>query len=463
MAVNEKARTEHIAKLLGEVGIAKETMRVPLKGRQELLPVIRVSLDSTVLNPKSHRIRSQLESIPVERKELEIDPDSDISQELIRNLLRATPGFDLLKQNLKDEGQKDPGIITREGRLINANTRAVALRDLGIEYIEVAVLPAATTIGEILDLELELQVAQDFRQDYSFTNELLFVDDLVSERGLNEEAIAVRLRWATPTKATSLKTGTQKVKRYIRHLALIREIQAMSGGAVPLTDFDDAEQALHEFDTAYESIRGRSPEKAERLKNARTLGLLVDLGYERQRAVDSDWVEQYFSEAIDESDLLRVAWEGFKRNGPSAESSDEDLGLEGFEDASQVMGANGSQDPSIHSFVADLSKRLSRTAGSDQVALPHPDGEKTVDRESLRTAINEAMRFASEDAKTAAKAGDALQLPSHHVKEAAKSLTKAAQSFRAVSSRNTFDRVAFIEAVAMARRAMDALHVTIEE
>lgn len=463
MAVNEKARTEHIAKLLSEVGAVKETMRVPLKGRIELLPVIRLSLDSTVLNPKSHRIRSQLESIPEKRKPLEIDPDSDISQELIRDLLRATPGFDRLKQNLKDEGQKDPGIITREGRLINANTRAVALRDLGIEYIEVAVLPAAITIGEILDLELELQMAQDFRQDYSFTNELLFVDDLVSERGLNEEAIAVRLRWATPTKVASLRTGTQKVKRYIKHLALIREIQAMSGGAVPLTDFDDAEQALHEFDTAYEAIRGRSPEKAERLKNARTLGLLVDLGYERQRAVDSDWVEQYFSEAIDENDLLRVTWEGFQHNGPSAESSDEDLGLEGFEDASQNAGANGSQGASIHSFVAELSKRLSRTVGSDQVALPHPDGEKIVDRESLRTAINEAMRFASEDAKAAAKAGDALQLPAHHAKEAAKSLTKAAQSFRAVSNRRNFDRVAFNEAVAMTDRAMNALHVTIKE
>lgn len=463
MAVNEKARTEHIAKILSDAGAIKETMRVPLKGRQELLPVIRISLDSTVLNPKSHRIRSQLESIPIKRKPLEIDPDSDISQELIRDLLRATPGFDRLKQNLKDEGQKEPGIITREGRLINANTRAVALHDLGIEYIEVAVLPAATTIGEILDLELELQMAQDFRQEYSFTNELLFVDDLVSERGLNEETIAVRLRWATPTKAASLKTGTQKVKRYIRHLALIREIQMMSGGAVPLTDFDDAEQALLEFDTAYENIRGRSPEKAERLKNARTLGLLVNLGYEKQRVVDSDWVEQYFFEAIVESDLLRVAFEGFQRNGPSAESSDEDLGLEGFEDASQVVGANGSQGTSIHSFVADLSKILSRTAGSDQVALPHSDGEMTVDRESLRVAINEAMRFASEDAKAAAKAGDALQLPAHHMKEAAKSLTKAAQSFKAVSDRKNFDMAAFTDAVEMACRAMEALHVTIKE
>lgn len=463
MAVNEQARSEHIAKLLDETGVASESKRVPLKGRQELLPVIRISLDSTVLNPKSHRIRSQLESIQEVREALELDSDSDTSQEFIRNLLRATPGFERLKQNLHDEGQKEPGIITREGRLINANTRAVALGDLGVEYIEVAVLPAATTIGEILDLELELQVAQDFRQDYSFTNELLFVDDLVSERGLDEEAVAVRLRWATPTKAASLRTGTQKVKRYIRHLALIREIQLMSGGAVPLTDFDDAEQALQEFDNAYESTRGRSPEKAERLKNARTLGLLVDLGYERQRAVDSDWVENYFAEAIDESELLRTAWEGFQLNGSSAEPSGEDLGLDGFEDASQAVGADGSPGALIHSFVADLSRRLSRTAGREHVDLNYPDGEKAVDRESLRTAINEAMRSASEDAKAVAKAGDALQLPAHHAKEAAKSLAKAAQSFRTVSKRSTFDREAFAEAIAEARRAMDALQITLEE
>ena len=463
MAVNEEARSELIAKLLDEHGLGSESIRVSLKGKQEFLPVIRININSTVLNSTSHRIRSQLESIPEAQAALDQNSDSDVSQDFIRKLLRATPGFEELKQNLSDEGQKAPGIITREGRLINANTRAVALGDLGVEYIDAAVLPAATTIAEILDLELDLQVAQDFRQNYSFTNELLFVDDLVSGSGLDENAVAIRLRWTTPTKATTSRTGPEKVQRYIRHLALIREIQGMSDGAIPLTDFDDAAQALAEYDKTYESIRVGSPEKAERLKTARTLGLLVDLGYERLRTVDSDWVENYFSEAIVESDLLAEVWEGFQIIGLAADANQDDLGLGVFGGASSTLGADEGESARIHSFVADLASSFSRAAGKDLVPLNMPEGERLVEREILRTTINEAMRSASDDAKAAAKAGDALELPSHLVKEAARSLQKAAKKYREIRKRESFDKQSFEAAVAEAERAMDALHITLKE
>ena len=463
MAVNEKARSELIAKLVEEREPESESIRVTLKGQTQLIPVIRISINSTVLNSRSHRIRSQLESIPEAQAALEQDSDSDVSQDFIKNLLRATDGFEFLKQNLSDEGQKKPGIVTREGRLINANTRAVALGDLGFEYMDVAVLPAATTIAEILDLELELQVAQDFRQDYSFTNELLFVDDLVVGSGLDEGAVAVRLRWTTTTKTTTLKSGTEKVRRYIRHLALIREIQGMSAGAIPLTDFDDAGQALAEFDKAYESIRSKSPEKAARLKNARTLGLLVDLGYERLRTVDSDWVENYFSEAIVESDLLAEAWEGFQMSRLAADADQDDLGLDVFGGISSTFGAGDGESARIHSFVADLASSLSLAAGNDFVPLNMPEGERQVEREILRTTINEAMRSASDDAKAAARAGDALELPSHLVKEAARSLQKAAKKYTEIRKRESFDKQSFEEAVAEAQRAMDALHITLKE
>lgn len=156
MAANEQTRKQMIEKALEALPPDRETLRVPWRGKTERMPVVRIRLDSTVLNPRSHRIKSQLQSDRVARNAIAEDPGGDKAQDAIRELLRATPGFEALMRDLEHRDQRDAGIVTREGRLINANTRAVALDDLGREHIEAAVLPADATIGEIYDLELDL-------------------------------------------------------------------------------------------------------------------------------------------------------------------------------------------------------------------------------------------------------------------------------------------------------------------
>jgi hypothetical protein len=457
MPLTEDVRKETVEKALESLPPESETWRVPWRGKMEKMPVIRIALDSVVLNPTSHRIKSQLESAPHARKAIAEDPDGEAAQEAIADLLRETTGFEDLKHNLAADEQREPGIVTRQGRLINGNTRAVALRALGAEHIDVAVLPADASLGEIYDLELDLQVAQDYRQDYSFTNELLFVDDLITEEGRNEEEVALRLRWASPTNKSSLKKGTEKVRRYVRHLALIREIQEISGNQVPLTDFDDAEQALQELDKAYESLRDKDPSAAQRLKEARTLGLLVNLGYSRQRVVDSDWVENYFEEAIVEdpvlSDVFDAVGDGFE-DEPGAEDGG------GFGDFEAPPEETEDQAP-VHSVVRLLVDRMSKSARDSKVKLPTPEGEKEFDREEVRESVEEAMRAAAEDAQRAAKAGNELRLPIHLASEAARQLTKARQAYEEIAGRDGFDLGKLRDEVEKATRALDALKLGI--
>lgn len=458
MAVSEEIRKEAIEKALESLPSEAETLRVPWRGQMERMPVIRIALDMVVLNPTSHRIKSQLESAPGVRKAIDEDPDEDAAQTAIADLLRETLGFDALKQNLDDEEQREPAIITRQGRLINGNTRAVALRDLGEEHMDVAVLPADASLGEIYDLELDLQVAQDYRQEYSFTNELLFVDDLITQQGRSEQEVALRLRWASPTKKSSVKKGIERVRRYVRHLSLIREIQEMSGEQVPLTDFDDAEQALQELDKAYEGIRDKDPPAAQRLKAARTLGLLVDLGYSRQRAVDAKWVEDYFDEAIADDPILGAVRAAVGEGGVESGEGGESDGFGDFEDVVEDIGESA---PS-HGVVELLVERLSRSARAETVKLPTPDGEKDFDRESVRETVNEAMRAAAEDAHRAAKAGDELKLPIHLAAEAARQLVKARQAYEAVAGREGFEVDKLHDQVEKAARALEALTQGIE-
>ena len=431
----------------------------PGAANRSACPSYRISLDATVLNPRSHRIRAQLESDAAASRALAEDPEGEAAQNAIARLLRDTAGFEALKQNLSDDKQRVPGIITREGRLINANCRAVALRDLGEGYVEVAVLPPDATIGEVYDLELDLQVAQDFRQDYSFTNELLFVEDLITEEDCDELEVAVRHRWATRSKPASVRSGIEQVRRYVRHLDLIREIQAMSGGKVRITDFDDAEQTLREFDTAYEAIRTKDPHGAQQLKQARTLGLLVDLGYQRQRAVDAQWVETHLAEALAENEILGDLVAQIAASAPDHDEADEDsdLGdLAGFEEID-----DGEDTAAVHRVVDVLVTRLGESAQSEVVRLPTDDGEREFDRETICAAINDAMRTAAEDAKNAARAGSALQVPVHLVEDAAKQLARARQAYDQVSTLPGFDAAAVRTALARVARALEAIEQTV--
>ena len=174
--ISEEARKTRIEEALRALPRDSERIPVPWQDTTKTFPVIRISLDSVLLNPRSHRIRAQLESHPQRQLVLE-SPFSEESQDVITAVLRETEGFERLKVNLAEEDQREAGVVTRAGLLVNGNTRAAALRDIDKKYIRVAVLPGDATQEEIDELELRLQMKRDLKQEYTFTNELLFVEE----------------------------------------------------------------------------------------------------------------------------------------------------------------------------------------------------------------------------------------------------------------------------------------------
>jgi hypothetical protein len=456
--MNDEVRSEAIKRSVEALDEARETLRIPWKEGIIHAPVIKIAVSSLVLNPRSHRIKAQLESDPRISALIESDPYGDDVQVAIANLLRATPNFGDLKGSLEAESQKEPGIITSYGLLINANCRAVALGDIGSEYIDVAVLPNDATIGELYDLELSLQVAHDYRQPYSFTNELLFVDDLVLKSDRSEEEVAQRLQWIIPGRTATTVSGVQKVKRYVRHLAFIRELQKLSGKNIPLTDFDSTEQALQEFDKEYEKFRARDPLGAERMKQARMLALLVGLGYDRMRQIDSEWVDNYFVDALCESDILGPLIEPMRQAATSST-------LEPVADLGDVgLFEDDPTDDSVanHELVKYLVSVLAKSSGADSVTLPTNEGEKKFDREQIGQAVNELMRNAAEDAKMAARAGSDLALPLTLVNDASKKLQRARDAYLTVMKKDGFNKREFLEAVGVVSRCLEGLNVAVK-
>lgn len=116
----------------------RETLTVEWRGQPEHLEVIQMPAGNLYYNPATHRIRAQSSHDPKQAAALADDPWSSESQAYLDRLLqvlpadpaRTDPEFDELVASLKEYGQTDPGLITREGILVNGNTRRAGLVQL---------------------------------------------------------------------------------------------------------------------------------------------------------------------------------------------------------------------------------------------------------------------------------------------------------------------------------------------
>jgi hypothetical protein len=158
-----------------------EKERIVLKGKPEHLQVYRIPIKFLIYNIRNGRFRSELlkkESDLKRRLDPGVPEDSKIIQKL---LLEIDPGeTEALTRDLQKNGQLDPGIITRDGAVINANRRMSILsalhdesHDPRFEYLRVARLPKDVDERDIWRIEAGLQFAKEFRLDYSPINELL--------------------------------------------------------------------------------------------------------------------------------------------------------------------------------------------------------------------------------------------------------------------------------------------------
>lgn len=442
--ISEEARKTRIEEALTALPDDAERIPLPWQDKNKTFPVISVSLDTVLLNPKSHRIRSQLESHP-QGKIVTDSPFSDTAQEIVVEILRNTEGYERLKTNLAEEGQREAGVITRAGLLVNGNTRAAALRDGGKNYLRVAVLPGDATQEEIDELELRLQMKRDLKQDYTFTNELLFVDELITHYDRSHEQIALELRWAGSKSPKELAQGKERVCVSVRILSLIRQMQEMSWGKLPLTDFDEKRQALIEIDTEYQQRREVDPEGASRLRDTRMLGVLVGQGYRELRQIDEHFMENYLIPALVEDNVLGKYVEALTTD----RLADEEIpGL----DVLPPRELDSERSP------VSLLRMVATSSDEDQVAVPTGTAERVVlQRGEVVDLIRRAMDDAAETARLDRRAGNQLRAPIVHLETAERELRVALETYRATKSDPSFDRKELDRHLSKVKRSVEAI------
>ncbi len=222
------------------------THKIKYRNTANALPVIKLETEYLGYRLENSRtIRQQKgylrenTSIP---KDFFDDPESAHAQQVQEEILyKMVENHKEFLNDLKKYGQDEPAIITYDGFLVNGNRRTAALKKLGVEYVDCAVLPEDISAKEIYQIEQNLQIAEDFRQDYDWINELLNI------RAGKED---IKYKLTEKQLAKSLRISTRDLLSKLNRIELVDSFLIWK--AIPdhyeYVKLDDAEQIFKELE-----------------------------------------------------------------------------------------------------------------------------------------------------------------------------------------------------------------------
>ena len=416
-----ESRQHSINKALEAYRSRGDTRTETVEFRGQLVPfeVIRISPNIPLLNHNNSRLRAQLLTHP---RHLEVisDPSSDSSQGILAQLLAQTDKFGELKEQLSN-GQRHPGVITRDGMLVNGNTRLVALREIGAVAMDVAVLPEDSNSEDFLNIELSLQMKNYIQQEYTYTNRLLLHKNL-SEHYPNPTAIFEALGWA--------KNGQKRLNDSLRRLALIEEIMASTG--FEYSYFDTKEEMIKNLDEAYQQRLLEDPKDAEKLKWNRILAMQIGLNKDEVRIVDSDFLETHLQKRVEDEAAGEVL-----RSFKIEHKSD---GLEGLLDAEQT-----SSDLDVRKIVTSISQR-------DSTGIPGAEIDENALGSLYRESKAAAQNLIQENIAEGLRAG-----PITNLRDVTEKIHKLTIELPLIFSDDEFDKGKFVFQAKKTQKALQEL------
>lgn len=170
-------------------------------GENKTFNAYRIPLDILVYNPYNGRIGSEVKSF--ERQHHRLNPENPADVKVIEDFLWKSKekANEATMQSLLKDHQKQFGIVTADGMIIDGNRRASLLnklwRDNSINandkqhcrFFLAIILPQDADKKEIIRLETTYQMGEEAKLDYNPIEKYLKCGDLI-EAGFNESEIA---------------------------------------------------------------------------------------------------------------------------------------------------------------------------------------------------------------------------------------------------------------------------------
>ena len=372
------------------------------------LPQVDLEVTWVRFSTLNHRTRSEQMRIARQQNRPDLftaDPNGEEAQTQQYRILADQEGFEDLKADLRARGQQQPAVVTAEGVLINGNRRTAALRKLfGDEdhqpsrYVSCLVLPADANMREIVDLETELQIAREFKEEYTWVNEALLIEEIFEREGKNWGKVASRMHMD----ASAVRGQYEKLQQ-------LHQLVALSQGTMHHADFVPNESAFTEL---AKHVKGKPAQEAASVRAAYFLGTLTGVNYRTLRHLRRP----------DASLRVRSELQNDLTLGTLLGETDQQQGSDILDD---VLGSpHGQQTDDLTSVLSFMA----RHGQSDEVEL---NGMKIATgdlRESIKQAVDNAAEDAhSEDLDQNAVAAPIryLDLATNNVRKAADALSKA--------------------------------------
>ncbi|MFE3737439.1 transcriptional regulator [Streptomyces sp. NPDC059134] len=435
LASKNRERVEQHLKELATTSGVQETLTIEWRTKPLVVQVIDMPLESLYYNPGTHRIRAQRSYDPVQDRLLDEDPWNTESQEYLEHLLQAEPSnpaekdkdFNELKESLKDFRQNEPGLITREGILVNGNTRAVALKQLGVAHIRVGVLPEYCTWADINAVELSLQLRHDTRRPYSYINRLLTIEEEVAAgRQISDVAREFRIRTATAEQDLWVLSCLQDLTERSKS----EQVQ------LRLMDFEDAQEKLRELHRAYGKAVKTNRERAELLKENRLAAIVLEFSKTDVRLIESEFRSRYLEHRLPDS----------LKSGPAETAERRIPGMNRAvkAPAPEVAAARAFTDAVLR------AKAIGRAASS--VSVEQHQRAVTVFKDA-KLAIEDALEPAGKDARVRKR----KQAAPDRLYDACQDIEQCITDMALARASRSLDEESFDEAVLKLKGSLDKL------
>ena len=251
------------------------TRKLTLDGVTKAYPVYRVHLDSLYYNDQNDRIATYISRYKSEHGGAAPDvSDREGYNALIEQfIIDSNPdAIRKTRTNIEMVGQREPGVVLSDGRVIDGNRRFTCLRQLsrkkdGFNYFETVILDRSIehNMKQIKLLELSIQHGEEARVDYDPVDRLVGVyNDLIDTRLLT-----------VPEYARSTNETEAEVRRRMEDAQLMVEFLEFINAPKQFHIARDLQvvNPLHELPTMLRKCSG--PDEEEMLKNAVFTNLLL--------------------------------------------------------------------------------------------------------------------------------------------------------------------------------------------
>lgn len=405
------------------------------------LPVVELEVSWVKFSTLNHRTKAEQRREIVRAGQQNLfsgDPLGNTAQEAQLKILTLQAGFEDLKNDLAERGQREHAVITADGVLINGNRRAAALlslfrvnNNLNCRYVRCLVLPADATPAEIIQLETELQVAQDFKEDYSWVNEALLIEELYNENSRDFDRVAAMMH----RNVADIKEDYEKIQQ-------VNQLVELSNGAWLHVDFEPNESA---FDELAQHIKNKTDDEKSAVRSVYFLGTLAGVNYRDLRHL----------RRADCRSLVEAELNGDQQLAPVLNLASQPGQLQANADDSlldSVLGAN--QETSKVTQVVNLLARLDRNS---PVTLP--DGT-AADLADVRGQIARAVQKAADEAAEQKKDLTAVSAPIMRMESAIQNLERVRDTLSRARSLNGWNEERFESLLKGAKDLMDEIEST---